>query len=431
MPKASSNTPKWLKRAQKNSWEPEIFVSGIVLYGLFQLPEYIQDFTFFFKREITSNGPIDSILGLVLTGIFCLTWGLILHLFMRGIWVGLVGLSYIFPNGIQNNNLGYKGKFKKRVENLPTIQSQIIRLEKLCSSLFSISYFGFMCIIGTLTFMIATVIIPVTVLSYVFGFTPQELFRGNSIFLIYYVTSLILSIIYLVDFLTLGPLKRWKWSSKIYYPIYAVISILTLSPLYRNIYYVLISSFKKWKIILFIFGFLIITFFGVRENGRLGNFLWHQSRINYYGFSKSHSTSPETYDIFNYRSGFKRGSIQSDIIKDDVLRLFITHRADHEDSIMAVAQRANIKNWNSDEKMNSSEIDSLKLAGMKLFYQVSVDDSLYADQKWLFFNEPINNQRGILTYVDISNISKGTHYVSIDLSWGNGRNYDVIHFYKE
>ncbi|MFT6356563.1 MAG: hypothetical protein ACJAYJ_000772 [Saprospiraceae bacterium] len=48
-------------------------------------------------------------------------------------------------------------------------------------------------------------------------------------------------LIYFFDFLTLGWLKRKKWASKFYYPIYRFYSFITLSSLYRPIYYNLIN----------------------------------------------------------------------------------------------------------------------------------------------------------------------------------------------
>jgi hypothetical protein len=38
-------TPKkdWLKRLQNESWEPEILISGIVIYGLFKVFPYLEE----------------------------------------------------------------------------------------------------------------------------------------------------------------------------------------------------------------------------------------------------------------------------------------------------------------------------------------------------------------------------------------------------
>ena len=39
-----SIVPKWLTELQQRSWEPEILLSGIVLYGMFKVPDLLDDF---------------------------------------------------------------------------------------------------------------------------------------------------------------------------------------------------------------------------------------------------------------------------------------------------------------------------------------------------------------------------------------------------
>ena len=36
--------PAWLNELQQKSWEPEILLSGIVLYGMFQIPDLLDSF---------------------------------------------------------------------------------------------------------------------------------------------------------------------------------------------------------------------------------------------------------------------------------------------------------------------------------------------------------------------------------------------------
>ena len=393
------------------------------MFALFQLPDYLVEFRFYFIREVSNRGPIILIVGVLLTGIRWLTMGLMAHLFIRGIWVGLVGLSYVFPNGIQVDKLQYVGRFQKMVGKAPTLEEQIENLEKLGSSLFSVSYFAFMCLLGFMVYFGIAAVVPVMTFLSFFDFTREEL--SQNIYPIantYALVVLGIGGIYLIDFLTLGPLKKWRWSSKIYYPLYRVISLLTLSPFYRNVYYILISNIRKWKIILFIALFLLTSFMSLNLNSKTGSLSWNLSRIEFFGYSEGTTTNPESYDSFNHKSAWKKASIQSDIIKDDVLRVFVTHEVRYEDSLKAICNRENL-DW-----VNS---DSAKLVAMEKFYLVNVDDSIYQNQKWIFFNEVHNGHRGVLTYVDISDLDKGMHQVKITLDPWYSPVYDIIPFYKE
>ena len=80
----------------------EILLSGIVLYGMFKVPELLDAFLNYFKLNIYSSvQDLDNLIALFKMGIYWLITGLILHLICRGIWIGMVGLSYTFSNGIR------------------------------------------------------------------------------------------------------------------------------------------------------------------------------------------------------------------------------------------------------------------------------------------------------------------------------------------
>lgn len=122
--------PKWLDELQQKSWEPEILLSGIVLYGMFQAPGLLDSFLAFAKLNIDGNfNSLDNLVALLKIGFYWLTLGLILHLISRGIWVGMVGLSFTFPDGIKKENLKLSPRFRKRVDRIPSIE-QIITNRK-------------------------------------------------------------------------------------------------------------------------------------------------------------------------------------------------------------------------------------------------------------------------------------------------------------
>lgn len=42
--KDNSHVPEWLKTVQINSWEAELLISALLLYMLYQVPEYIENY---------------------------------------------------------------------------------------------------------------------------------------------------------------------------------------------------------------------------------------------------------------------------------------------------------------------------------------------------------------------------------------------------
>ena len=313
-----SIVPKWLTELQQRSWEPEILLSGIVLYGMFKVPDLLDDFLVFFKLNIFGNSTdINNLVALFKMGIYWLITGLILHLICRGIWIGMVGLSYTFPNGIEAKNISYKGKFKTRVENTPSYERIVMRLEKISSSLFSLSFMLFMSLIGGYLFFLVLIILPFTV-AYIYfdlGF-EGPIFEA---FQIYVFIIVGIGMLGLLDFVSLGYLRRFGWFAKIFWPFHRLISILTLSRFYRPIYYGIVTNFNKWVFFVFLAAFAFISIFsaGIIANSNYdGDKI---SRISVWNTRRGYSAYSGYYADKNAEHPSWRAQIPSDIISGNVL----------------------------------------------------------------------------------------------------------------
>ncbi|MEL6538501.1 MAG: hypothetical protein AAFQ98_23975, partial [Bacteroidota bacterium] len=169
--KAPNRIPKWLHDLQQRSWEPEILLSGIVLYGMFRVPSMLDGFLAYFKLNIYGNSQdIDNLISLSKFGIYWLITGLVLHLICRGIWIGMVGLSYTFPKGIVVENLKYEGKFKEKAERTASFERVITRLEKISSALFSLSFLLFMSLVGGYVYFLLLAVLPISIIAIVTNF---------------------------------------------------------------------------------------------------------------------------------------------------------------------------------------------------------------------------------------------------------------------
>ena len=171
---------------------------------------------------------MDLLVAMLKMGIYWLIIGLILHLVCRGLWIGLVGLSYAFPEGIKTEKLNYQPKYLQKVQAVPPFEVIILRLERICSNIYSISFLLFMCLLGAYIFFMVTVITPMLVIVY----RVDNLANDRALQLAVHTYAygfLIFSGIGLVDFLSMGYLRRFPFFAKIFWPIYRVFSFLTLS----------------------------------------------------------------------------------------------------------------------------------------------------------------------------------------------------------
>ncbi|MEQ8238226.1 MAG: hypothetical protein RIA69_03395 [Cyclobacteriaceae bacterium] len=423
--KKSLNT-SWLTELQQKSWEPEILLSGIVLYGLFQIPAILDALLLYGKDNLFGDTTdLDNLISSLKVALYWLTCGLILHLISRGIWVGMVGLSFTFPNGMNKERLKVTGKFEQQLDKIPSIEQIIINLEKVSSALFSVSFMLFMIMMGAYLFILILLVIPIFGVEQLLGIDAFGKTAENVIS-IYAVTILSIGGLSLVDFVTLGFFRRFKWVSKLYYPLYWLVSSITLSRFYRPIYYTIISNYGKWKIGLFLIFFAVTSVFGVgglQDGVFPGESL---TQLEFWNNSRRSTSFSGHYDdqIDDFHS--VQAQIQSDIISGNTLRLFVVLKVSREDSIR---KYCNYDSLISQTKMISSEIEHHCASA---FYHVYLNDSLISDQKWLFKYKQRTEQRGLISYIDVSDLPQGMHSIRVRGPKEMYKfNFSEIPFYRE
>ncbi len=405
--KETEDTPQWLDDLQQRSWEPEVLLSGIVLFGMFKVPPLLDQALVFFKSQVFgSTTDVDNFVGILKLGIYWLIVGLILHLICRGIWVGMVGLSYSFPNGVNAGKLQFKHRFKKRVEKIPPFQVLIIKLEKLCSSLFSLSFMLFMSLVGAYLYFFILLIVP-----FIFAVVLQggDNFTDTFAFEVYVIIVLVVAVLGLLDFLTLGFFRRFSIVARVYWPVHYFVSMLTLGRYYRPIYFAFVSSTRRWIIFLVLASFVFGSFFSLDQItgnvydgsafSRLS--LWHARDMELRIYSGYYEDQNE--EFYSYQA-----QIPSDIIEGNVLRLFIPVMIGKEDSIMKYANYDSLVLANEGMKKGARD-----LSAIKKFYHVYLDDSLIADLPIFYHYRLSTNQPGYLMYIDISSLTQGMHILDV------------------
>ncbi len=399
--------PKWLEDLQHKSWEPEILLSGIVLYGMFKVPELLDDFLSFFKLNIFGNSTdIDNLVALSKMGIYWLITGLIMHLICRGIWIGMVGLSYTFPEGIRLDKISYQEPFKDKVARISSYEAIVIRLEKISSTLFSVSFMLFMSLIGGYLFFLILVILPLTTSWFVFDYELEgpivQALRGW----IYLIVSL--GVIGLIDFLSLGYFRRFKIVAKIYWPLHRFISTLTLSRFYRPIYYGMVTNFNKWVVFLLLLTFTVVSIFGAGSitDTRYAGDTW--SRLTTFGSGQGYASFVGYYDDQNEENPSVRAHIPSDIINGNVLRLFVVANIRYEE---------NMNEHTSKDSLRQIYPDTLDVALTNMvvanFFDVHIDGKPVEEVRWYFHYKRHLKQRGYLTYINIKDLEEGMHQVEV------------------
>ncbi len=391
-----SNIP-WLIKIQQESWQAEIFLSGILIFTLTKIPQFVTNKFYIIGSQYIDFNDIRAFEYLIRVSVYWLIVGFVVHLILRGIWAGFVGLSYTFPNGIIKEQTNFAPKFQRVIDNIPTPEQSIIALEKYCSALFSITFMLFMITLGITVFNLFFNYLFVLLLIKIGIFNTIPAIILNAIFAIFVI-------LYAIDFLTVGMLKKIKWLAPIYYPVYWFLNLFTLSFLYRNIYYTIATNFSRTKVIIAILIYLAaINFFAIvviRGTPRLAYFDY---RI------ESFMTNRNYENLRNEEDFIKNASIQSDIIDDNIVRLFIVYKL-HVDEALD-----NCITEKEFESLDEKVLRDKKLSCLDEFYVIKIDNTYFQKLSWRYYIHPKTSEYGLITWIDISAFDKGQHEINISL----------------
>lgn len=442
--KTDSQNLNWIEPLRRQSWEMELLVTGFVLIGLFQLPDYLRHFQEILSMNMEAKSlfkayAIHIPINILMVGIRIMTINLILLLLLRGFWIGMIGLSSAFPGGINHENLSFSERFKTylRQKSINT-ENIIIRLDNICSSIFALSFLTFFIIISLGLYLTQLQIWTSILNTVLTGLDGGNIF----LFLLAIIIGLIMllyligGILKVVDFLSIGILKkiRKKWFMIPYFFLSHFVSVVTLAFIYRPIYYILTSNFPKniIRIVLFIYLFFAGSIF-----------------FNF-KFSSDHLYYPQFYrDIFEVSSNeyenlrpkdagvIQNAIIQSDIIKDNYIKLFIPYIVDDNQKLksrcpqlkpLRMAFSSYIPFLQSQLTIKEANVKKA-LDCFSSMYSISIDDSLYRDIEFSFYRHTNNDERGIITYLPVNHLSQGKHILHIKEAGTQSTNQ--IQFWKE
>lgn len=393
---AQEVTPKWLKTIQLNSWEAELLISALVLYALFQIPEFLNEFSL---STFARGSSMHNLINLMVDAVGMLSFGYILHIMVRGTWVASVGLSYVFPKGVKPEELKFKGKFKEEVTRHGSLIRMVLNLEQLSSIIYGVSFIFFGTLVGFGVFLF----------SFIFFFEwAQPIvnrdFALMGIFGILVLFYFFLSLIVFFDFLTNGLLRRKNWSADWFYYVAKIFRIFTLSFLYRRSLLVLISNVHGWK--KYLIPFIIL--------GVLGGYKWidnsqRDNRVSrYYQKAAAGEYNKANYESLRSNSDHLSATIQSDIVSENVLRVFLKDLGTFGGIYIHEGNRLKNSQW-----------DDLSSDSVSIYFNhrldLKIDEYLLPELSWHITQHPVTLDFGFSTFVDIDSLVRGAHDLRIEI----------------
>jgi hypothetical protein len=147
--------------SSKATWEMELLISGATVFALMQLPAKL-DQLLYDALNRTSLGLASLITPLWVyakVAVVILIGTFLLHLFLRGYWVALVGLDSVYPGGIQAGKLKLGAIQARLVAEAPPMPERIARADQLATRVFGVGFGGAMAMLRPFAVALAVLLV--------------------------------------------------------------------------------------------------------------------------------------------------------------------------------------------------------------------------------------------------------------------------------
>lgn len=417
------------------TYEMELLLSGALVFGLIQLPPIVQRVFSSYMASLEGDIRLIGLLGqayflLVLYGLIAI---FVLHLIMRGFWIGLLGLESVFPDGIRWDKLKLGPATIKRYRSeVGSLARSVERVDDLCSLVFSLGFFiVFIWIYFIVVLLVAAIL--------AFGFSWLFLGGRFASVVFWIVGGLIVGIqpgAELVD-KTFGPrVKPGGIGERIIGLM--VSSAFWLSParLTGATQLTLGSNFSNTKLS----AILLISMFSMASlqvgGGLLGKGVVRMDSLTFFPDTlREQGIDPRHYRALRQPDAVEPliPTIQGDIISQPYLKLFIPYNPRRHNPLLAEAcpdLKPLSKNGLDGGKSQGLEDATVGKAAACLgsLFEISLDGAVLQEPVFDFTVEQNTGLEGVVTFFPVEGLDKGRHELIILVPPKNSQDEDDPEF---
>ena len=402
---------RWLEILQQESWQLELLISGFAIFLLAEA--YVPINHLGYRIGLLSSGsnyygilyvPYQVLLG----AWYVLIINLIMHVLLRGLWISTIGLRYI-SGDIEFDSLKFAARFQSFLKGrIKSFDLYIQRLERLCSIMFGFTFLIIFILISLGLFSAGIFVIAWIIEGVSSSFGGTYVLFVIPLMLLYLIGGLI----YGLDFISLGWIKKRKRFSGLYYPIYRFYSIITIANVYRPIYYNMIDNRYGKKVVLFLIPYLLL--FSIFASLRMETEAYLPADRNNQSILKT------AYDdTWNVEYPTYSASMPSKYVENGFLELYLPYIPRSDDQVIEYLcpdlKPANrgiyLFGFNDPDRMEMNAAKVIDCHSQR--FKIYVDDSLHTDLTYKFFEHPSRENVGLLSIIDVNYLGRGQHDVGV------------------
>jgi len=402
---------KWLQKLKEESWEAELLISTVAIFGTLQLFKLI-DWATISVINILPPSQYMVGYGIVFGGLLAvsiLTAMFIAHFLLRAYWVGLVGLNSVFPDYSIEDSAYSAIYTRKMLTILPKLKKTIGDVDELSSVIFSSAFF--MLIIYT------NISLTICILLWFYNLLSDYVSQYILYLPLVFIIILYILIIFLGVFANIKKNKDNETIQTWYFKVSKWSSMIILGPLYKYLLQISMtfgSNFKKKKslvgltITIIIFGFILTMF--QFKNSRIPYLVNHETAFD------DTRTNSRFYANRNAERDFLVApQIDQDIVESDIIRLFIpvfSYELNLLSDICGVEpeERKDRPKWylNCYSSYHDVFLNGVDVKPMFLKYRL-----------------PETGQLGIITYVDLIGAKRGSNKIKVIKNMENSLEWEL------
>jgi hypothetical protein len=401
------------------TWELELFLSGAFVFATFQLPGLIESAYSRLAPHVTDSTETALLNGVLYAKAiaFTLIAMFTIHLVMRAYWVALMGVHSVFPKGIRWSELKVgpiaRDVYRSRMRDTSTV---IARLDNVCSVVFSVG------LLVVLLFAFSTIMLATA--SGIAYLIAHSIGDGKNTDV--YVLAIIAAFVVV-------PLTARLWEKRLgedvdvrapkYRMLRRIIALaysMTLMRLLGPMMFTLMTNIGRKKSLLALSVLLTVLLAATFADRLVNSDLLSTNTYDYFASSRRHEVNYRFYE--NQREPGKPyprlPSIQSDVIRDPYVKLFIPYYPLRDNGAIARVcpslrplQDRGVQ-FGTDKPLPDSLTEPV-LKCIAQMHDVKLDGAPMPNLDFAFYEQQESGLKGVIAYIPLDSSAHGRHVLEV------------------
>ena len=403
----ATENEQYLSRRTTPTWEVELLISGVAVFAMLQLPGWLDDRMFALEPRVDDDWRMVLALAYFYakSAAVVLAVTFAMHLLLRALWIALVGMHSVYPQGVRLERLRM-GPIQRAIEEArnETTADAIERADNRASVVFAIGV-SVALIIASVCLGFCGMLLLATLLTQAAGWQLDPLNMMAVVFAVAMVPFIAAS---WLDHSLAARLPPDGWGYRLIAALMRLYTRIGMGRRNNHIIAILSSNGGERKVMAVVVGVMLVAILGVFAAYyfmRTGNV---PGSYAHFPKSEEMAIDPAHYD--DQRDPARDGAlpyVQSSVIVGPYLKLVVPYRPNRDEAAMrsSCATRTT--------ELAAEALASARLACLQDLHGVALDGAPLAGLRYEIASDPRTDRPALLAMIDVRQLAPGRHELRI------------------